>query len=132
MEESDYESQVEEHLSSLKRSAKVAEDSITTALNRLKLAQHNLNIELKELSQTELRSKPGLRAWLKARELPLDCSFQEFFQKFLEEHKQEYRLNLSDRSICLNKDGCKLFGLEGSNVKLGMPEVLERLPLLYH
>lgn len=132
MEESDYESQVEEHLSSLKRSAKVAEDSITTALNRLKLAQHNLNIELKELSETELRSKPGLRAWLKARELPLDCSFQEFFQKFLEEHKQEYRLNLSDRSICLNKDGCKLFGLEGSNVKLGMPEVLERLPLLYH
>ena len=132
MEESDYESQVEEHLSSLKRSAKVAEDSITTALNRLKLAQHNLNIELKELSQTELRSKPGLRAWLKARELPLDCSFQEFFQKFLEEHKQEYRLNLSDRSICLNKDGCKLFSLEGSNVKLGMPEVLERLPLLYH
>jgi hypothetical protein len=132
MEESDYESQVEEHLSSLKRSAKVAEDSITTALNRLKLAQHNLNIELKELSQTELRSKPSLRAWLKARELPLDCSFQEFFQKFLEEHKQEYRLNLSDRSICLNKDGCKLFGLEGSNVKLGMPEVLERLPLLYH
>lgn len=132
MEESDYESQVEEHLSSLKRSAKVAEDSITTALNRLKLAQHNLNIELKELSQTELRSKPSLRAWLKARELPLDCSFQEFFQKFLEEHKEEYRLNLSDRSICLNKDGCKLFGLEGSNVKLGMPEVLERLPLLYH
>lgn len=132
MEESDYESQVEEHLSSLKRSAKVAEDSIVAALNRLKLAQHNLNIELKELSETELRSRPGLRAWLKARELPTDCSFQEFFQKFLEEHKQEYRLNLSDRSICLNKDGCKLLGVEGSNVKVTLPELLERLPLLYH
>ena len=132
MEESEYETQIEEHLSSLKRSAKSAEDSVLDALNRLKLAQHNLKMEVEELSETELRSKPALRAWLKTRSLPLDCSFQEFFQRFLSEHKQDYRLNLSDRSILLNKEACKLLGLDGKDVKLGLPEILERLPLLYH
>jgi hypothetical protein len=132
MEESDYESDIEERLSCLKKSSQDAEDSITEALNRLKVAQYNLKLELEELSATELKSKPGLRAWLKARDLPLDCSFQEFFQHFLNEHKQEYRLHLSERSIVLNKDACKLFGLDGINRKLGIPEILERLPLLYH
>lgn len=132
MEDSDYELEVEDHLSFLKRSAKSAEESIVDACNRLKVAQHSLAMELKELSETELRSKPGLRAWLKARSLPLDCSFQEFFQHFLTEHNQEYRLNLSDRSIILNRDGCILFGKEGHNYKLRIPDLLECLPLLYH
>lgn len=132
MEDSDYESDLEDHLSSLKKSANDVEDSITQALNRLKLAQYNLKIELEELSATELKSRPGLRAWLKARDLPLDCSFQDFFQYFLAEHKQEYRLYLSDRSILLNQDACKLFGFDGKDRKVELPMVLERLPLLYH
>lgn len=123
---------IEEHLFNLKQSAKKAEDSVVDALNRLKLTQHKLKIEMEQLSETELRTRPNLRAWLKSRDLHPDCSFQEFFQKFLEEHKQEYRLDLTDRSILLNKDACKLFGLTGTNVKMRMPEILERLPLLFH
>jgi hypothetical protein len=137
MEQSDSENEeniqyIEEHISTIKTSALSTETTLIETLNKLKLAQHKLKMELEQLSETELRSKPTLRAWLKARELPLDCSFQEFFQAFLDEHKDEYRLDLSDRSILLNKDGCKLFGVEGVNVKLRLRDILERLPLLYH
>ncbi len=123
---------IEQHLSTIKTSALSLETSTVETLNKLKLAQHKLKMEMEQLSETELRSKPVLRAWLKARDLPLDCSFQEFFQAFLDEHKQDYRLDLSDRTVLLNKDGCKLFAVEGKNVKLGIRDLLERLPLLYH
>ncbi len=137
MEQSDSDNEenidfIEQHISSIKTSALSLETATVATLNKLKLAQHKLKMELEQLSETELRSKPTLRAWLKARDLPLDCSFQEFFQAFLDEHKQDYRLDLSDRSVLLNKDSCKLFGLEGTNVKLGLRDLLERLPLLYH
>ncbi len=137
MEQSDSDNEenidfIEQHISSIKTSALSLETTTVATLNKLKLAQHKLKMELEQLSETELRSKPTLRAWLKARDLPLDCSFQEFFQAFLDEHKQDYRLDLSDRSVLLNKDSCKLFGLEGTNVKLGLRDLLERLPLLYH
>ncbi len=123
---------IEQHLSSLKTASEVAEQEIVNALNRLKLAEHKLKIELEELSETQLRSKPLLRKWLKARDLPLDCSFQEFFQAFLEEHKKEHRLDLSDRSILLNAEGCKLFGMEGKEKKVSIHDILEHLPILYH
>lgn len=123
---------VEKHLSTLKSASQMAEEQIVNALNRLKLAEHKLKIELEELSETQLHSKPLLRKWLKARDLPLDCSFQEFFQAFLEEHKKEHRLDLSDRSILLNAEGCKLFGMEGKEKKVSIHDILEHLPVLYH
>ncbi len=123
---------IEQHLSSLKTASQVAEREIVAALNRLKLTEHKLKIELEELSETQLRSKPLLRKWLKARDLPLDCSFQQFFQAFLDEHKKEHRLDLSDRSILLNAEGCKLFGMEGKEKKVSIHDILEHLPVLYH
>jgi hypothetical protein len=129
--ESEFEA-IEEALSSLKASAKVVEDTLVTTINRLKRIQQKVRLEVEELSETELRSKPALRLWLQERSLENDCSFQEFFQAFLEEHKEEHRLDLTDRSLLLNKDACKLFGLQGSNVKMSMPELLQRLPLIYH
>ena len=131
METTDHDD-IEESLSSLKDSARVAEDAVLQALNRLKVAQHKLKIEVEELSQTELRSKSTLRAWLKSRQLAPDCSFQDFFQAFLDEHKKEQRLDLSDRSIVVNADGCKLFGLEGKDKKVLLHDLLERLPSIYH
>jgi hypothetical protein len=124
--------ELETSLSTLKLAAGEADDAVTAALNRLKLVQFKVKQEIEELSETELRSKASLRQWLKARDLSTECSFQEFFQVFLNEHEKEYRLDLSDRSILLNKDACKLFGLTGKNTKLSMPEVLQKLPLIYH
>ncbi len=123
---------IEAHLGTLKSSAKAAEETLTAILNKMKLAQYKLKLELEELSETELRSKPLLRAWLKKQGLPEDCSFQEFFQQFLQVHKEDHRLNLSSRSVCLNPDAVKLFGLKGKDVVLSMSDILERLPLLYH
>lgn len=124
--------EIEESLSSLKLTATVAEDAVTKALNRLKLAQHKLKIEMEELSETELRSKPLLRAWLSKRALPTDSSFQVFFQAFLDEHKQEHRLDLTDRTVTLNKDGTQLLGYKESNKRVSILEIMERLPLLFH
>jgi hypothetical protein len=123
---------IEQHLSSLKNASQIAEQEMINVLNRFKLVEHKLKIELEELSETQLRSKPLLRKWLKARNLPLDCSFQEFFQAFLDEHKKEHRLDLSDRSILLNAEGCKLFGFEGKDKKVSIHDILEHLPVLYH
>ncbi len=128
MEHSDTEDLAED-LFNLKRKAITVEDDLVTIVNRVKVAQHKLKLELQELSETELRSRPSLRHWLRARNLAENCSFQEFFEAFLEEHQQEARLYLSDRSISLNPDACKLLGCKG---RLTLLEILERLPLLYH
>lgn len=128
-EEEDHGLYIEEHLFTLKTRAKVAEETVVAALNRLKVVQHKMKLELEELSETELRSKPSLRKWLEARNLSTNCSFQEFFQVFLEEHKKEYRLDISDRSLRLNKEACELFGMIGT---ITMVQLLEKLPLIYH
>ena len=133
MDESETEFEaIEEHLSSLKKSAKVAEDAVVNAMHRLKVVQFKARVEMEDLAETELRSKPALRKWLEARNLSTDCSFQEFFDAFLQEHKKENRLDISDRSILLNADGCKLFGFPGKDKKVLLPELLERLPSIYH
>jgi hypothetical protein len=129
MEHSDTEDFLAEDLFNLKRKAETVEDDIITIVNKVKVAQQKLKLELQELSETELRSRPSLRYWLQSRNLPENCSFQEFFEAFLEEHQRESRLFLSDRTISLNKDACKLFGSKG---RLSILEILERLPLLYH
>ena len=130
MEYSDTEGFLEEDLFNLKRKAKRVEDDLTAIVNKVKVAQHKLTLEVQELSETELRSRPPLRHWLKARNLPDNCSFQEFFEAFLEEHQRELRLYLSDRTVSLNKDACKLFACKESRVTI--LEILEKLPLLYH
>jgi hypothetical protein len=133
MELSDSEdSEVEMALSTLKENASKAEEQVLQALNRLKLVEFKMKQELEDLSETQLKSKAALRHWLETRNLPKTSSFQEFFEKFLEEHKADHRLDLTDRSIRLNKDGCKLFGVSGKDVKMTMAEILEKLPQIYH
>lgn len=126
------ETEIEIALSTLKENANKAEDQVLQALNRLKLAEFKLKQELDDLSETQLKSKAALRHWLESRNLPKTSTFQEFFEKFLEEHKVEHRLDLTDRSIRLNKDGCKLFGISGKDVKMTVTEILQRLPQIYH
>jgi hypothetical protein len=133
MEESDSElDAIEQQLSTLKQTAAKAEDAIVAAMNKLKVVQYKARAEMEELAETELRSKPALRKWLQARDLSTDCSFQEFFDAFLQEHKEDHRLDITDRSILLNADGCKLFGLAGKDKKILLLELLERLPAIYH
>jgi hypothetical protein len=124
--------EIENALETLKEKANKAEDQVIQALNRLKLVEFKMKQELEDLSETQLKSRAVLRHWLEARNLPKESTFQQFFEALLEEHKQEYRLDLGDRSIRLNKDGCKLFGVSGKDVKMTMTEILERLPQIYH
>ena len=124
--------EIETQLSTLKLRAGEAEDQVVQALNRLKLVEFKLKKELEDLSETSLRSKVPLRQWLTSRNLSKESTFQEFFETLLEEHKAEHRLDISDRSILLNKDACKLFGLVGKDIRMTMKELLEKLPQIYH
>lgn len=129
--ETDVEEAFNRDLSSLKNSAKGVEETLVHTINRLKVAQHKLKLEVEELSSVELHPRPALRAWLKARNLETESSFTDFFEAFLIEHQAEHRLELSDRTIRLNKDASKLFQIT-PNTRMSLPEILEKLPVLYH
>lgn len=123
--------EIETSLLTLKTNASQAETHVLQALTQLKQVEVTMKRQLDAVSEPQLRSKAPLRYWLEARTLSKDCSFQQFFERFLEEHKQEYRLDLTDRSILLNTDARTLFGVPGTTGKLTMTEILERLPRIY-
>jgi len=82
------------------------------------------------ISEVTLQAKPILHKWLKQRDLPLSLSFQEFFAEFLKEHAQEYRLDLSDRSIALNTDAASLIGYT-SQEPIDLLDFLLYVPTLF-
>jgi hypothetical protein len=134
MDESETESEyleIEKQLSTLKDKSKGVEDSLVSAMNRLKVVQHKIKIEVDEMSQSEMRCKASLRKWLEKRGFSKEISFEEFFQKFLDEHREEDRLDMMDRTILLNKDAAKLFDLKEES-KLTVLQLIEKLPLIYY
>ena len=134
MDESETESEyleIEKQLSTLKDKSKGVEDSLISAMNRLKVVQHKIKIEVDEMSQSEMRCKASLRKWLEKRGFSKEISFEEFFQKFLDEHREEDRLDMMDRTILLNKDAAKLFDLKEES-KLTVLQFIENLPLVYY
>jgi hypothetical protein len=70
--------------------------------------------------------------WLTDHRLPVECTFTDFFEVFVEEHKKEHRLDLSKRSICLNEEACILFGIKAVNPVVSLYDLLERLNVLYY
>ena len=134
MDESETESEyleIEKQLSTLKDKSKGVEDSLVSAMNRLKVVQHKIKIEVDEMSQSEMRCKASLRKWLEKRGFSKEISFEDFFQKFLDEHREEDRLDMMDRTILLNKDAAKLFDLKEES-KLTVLQFIEKLPLVYY
>lgn len=59
--------------------------------------------------ETTLIAKPRLKEWLHQRGISPIVSFQEFFEIFLEEHREEGRLDLATRTIHLKEDARELF-----------------------
>lgn len=59
--------------------------------------------------ETTLIAKPRLKQWLHQRGLNPIISFHEFFEVFLEEHREEGRLDLATRTIHLKEDARELF-----------------------
>jgi hypothetical protein len=123
---------LEDTLQSLKRNAQATEIHFQETLRRFKQFQKRLSEEThQEVSQRDLQPRTRMMKWLTERGLPVECSFQEFFERFLEEHKQDHRLDLSRRTIHLNPAACVLFHIKEKKPELHILDLLEKLPLLY-
>ena len=123
---------LEDTLGSLKRNAKAVDVYFQQARSKFKSFHQKLAHESSGLSETPLQPKTRMMKWLTDRGLPEQSSFMDFFEVFLDEHKKEYRLDLSKRSICLNLDACILFGYKGPNPTVTLYDLLEKIHILYY
>lgn len=120
---------LEESLSSLKRNAFATEVHLTESIKSMKRLVKSLK---EEPTETPLQPRTRLMKWLTDRGLPVECSFQEFFEAFLQEHKAEHRLDLSKRTIQLNSAACILFGLKDKKPEMHVYDLLQKLDVLYY
>lgn len=83
-----------------------------------------------EVVEEEISDKPTekLVKWLKKRDLSEETSFEEFFEIFIKEHNG--RLDISKRTMVLNKHGAKLFGYEPDS-EVHILELLSKVDELY-
>jgi hypothetical protein len=121
---------LEDTLESLKRNAKAAETHLLETLKQMKAFQLKVVKESKTMD-IPLQPKTRLMKWLTDRRLRVESTFQEFFEAFVDEHKEEHRLDLSNRTIQLNSAACVLFGLKDTAPTLHIYDVLERVEKLY-
>lgn len=122
---------LDDTLKSLKRNASAVEVHLQESLKQLKRFQKRLAEESKDISQVPLQPKTRMMKWLTERGLPVETTFQEFFDVFLEEHKQEHRLDLSHKTIQLNSAACVLLGMKDCSSTVSLYSFLEKLPILY-
>lgn len=123
---------LEDTLVSLKRNAKAVEVHLQEALKKTKTFQRSLAKESKKLCEAPLQPRTRMLKWLSDRNLHSDTSFSDFFECFVEEHKLESRLLLSERSISLNADACILFGIRGKDPIVNIYDLLEKFHTLYY
>ena len=122
---------LEDTLDSLKRNALAVEVHLQESLKRMKGFQKRMTENSKDISEVPLIPKTRMMKWLTDRGLPVECTFQEFFEVFLEEHKKEHRLDLTERSLKLNSAACVLLAMKDCDPVVSLYALLEKLPLLY-
>lgn len=121
---------LDDTLESLKRNAAAVEAYFKEARTQMK-GVHATALEiLASSAEVPLQPRTRLMKWLTDRNMPVDTSFHTFFDAFLVEHKQEHRLDLSTRSIRLNKAGAHLFQCQ-LNTTVPLYDLLRSLSLLY-
>jgi hypothetical protein len=120
--------------------------SCEDALHKLKETMTNVNVLFQisldhfktfhqkvapPIDEALLQVKPEAHAWFIKRNLDISISFVDFFRIFLAEHKDEYRLDLSRRSILLNKDAADLLG-SSEDTCITLLEILRQLPTIFY
>lgn len=121
----------EESLVTLREQAK----SVETLFQETQLHYHNFRKRLYETSHVSmsdclLTAKPKLQTWLRVRKMPFTLRFVDFFAKFLEEHANEHRLDLSSRSIRLNEESAILFN-HTADTTIHLLDLLCHIPDLF-
>ena len=128
--EQDTELSLEDTLESLKRNAKAVDVYFHDSRLKLKAFQKKLALESHDLTEVPLQPRTRLMKWLTDRGLPVESTFRDFFEAFLEEHGQESLLDVSERTVYLNPSACILFGLK-PNTSLNIFDLLKRTQSLY-
>lgn len=123
---------LDDTLASLKRNADSIQIYLQESLKKCKAFQHRLAEESKNLAELPLQPKTRLMKWLTDHGLPVECTFQDFFEAFVDEHKKEHRLDLTTRSIQLNSAASILFGYKDTNPWVPIYDLMEKLSVLYY
>lgn len=121
---------LEETLDSLKRNAVAVDLYCKEARTRMKAIHATAMEVLASSVEVPLQPRTRLMKWLTDHGLPVDTSFHDFFNTFLLDHKQDNRLDLSSRSIRLNKAGAHLFQQQ-VNTSMSLYDLLRMVSLLY-
>jgi hypothetical protein len=122
---------LEDALSNLKRNASAVEVHFQESLKQLKGFQKRLAKESKSI-EVPLQPKTRMMKWLTDRGLKVESTFPEFFEAFVEEHKQDHRLDLSKRTIRLNTPACVLFSMKDTQPVVHLYDILEKVQTLYY
>jgi hypothetical protein len=122
---------LEDTLKNLKRNATAVEVHLQESIKYVKRLKKQIAEESKDISQVPLQPKTRMMKWLTERGLPVESTFQEFFEAFLEEHRKDHRLDVSNQTIRLNSAACVLLGMKDCNPVLHLYAFLEKLPILY-
>ena len=122
---------LEDTLDTLKRNANAVEIHLQETIKHVKRLRKQVVEESNDLSEMPLQPRTRMMKWLTERGLPVESTFAEFFEVFIEEHKKEHRLDLSQRTVRLNEKACILFGFKEQDPVMTLFELLEKLPLLY-
>jgi hypothetical protein len=132
MEETEVETvSLEDTLESLKRNANAVDVHFQQSLQHLKRLQKRIVEESKDISEQVLQPKTRMMKWLTDHGLPVECSFLDFFEVFLDEHRKEHRLDVSKRTVSLNDNACRLFGYKAKDAEIHIFDLMEKLPFLY-
>jgi hypothetical protein len=123
---------LEDTLGNLKRNANAVQIHFQESLKHLKAFQHKLGRESKDLSESPLQPRTRMMKWLTDRGLPVESSFVDFFDVFVQEHRKEHRLDVSKRTIRLNSAACILFGYKDMNPVIHLYDLLTKLNVLYY
>ena len=128
----DEDGDVYETLDQLKEKATESMKQFHRCVDQLTMIQEKIEEELDDsICQSVLTAKEGAKVWMHDHGLPIETSFQEFFSYLLKEHGKEDRLDLSNRSICLNKDTAQLFGLQVNSIH-HILDILLMLPIIFY
>lgn len=115
-----------ESLTILKNAIKDVDALFTKCQEHYKVFHQKVSLPLDEAL---LEPRPSTIEWLQKRKLPLKLTFADFFAKMLEEHR-DMRLDISTRSIIVNADAAKLFGVP-TDTHVSILTILQKLPILF-
>lgn len=123
---------LDDTLASLKRNADSIQIYLQESLKKFKAFQYRVVEESKDLAELPLQPKTRLMKWLTDHGLPIECTFQDFFEAFVEDHKKDHRLDLTTRSIQLNSAASILFGYKDTNPWVSIYDLMGKLTVLYY